>query len=547
MEHSAAIKLVDETFARSFDRGCFSDFIRNLLKKFEEKQLPGGRIRTANYIYEPYRDLVESLDRLGKYTDSSGRTLEILIVKLKSGQPIDRARTKQRNYVAYYLEHGRDDGTSRDAALVAFVEAGGKAWRFSLVRMEYELKQNDKGKVKSEKLLSPSRRYSFLVGAGENTHTARARFRPLLENDSKQPSLEDLSAAFSVEAITDEFFEQYREIYLKVRDELESLVKKDKVVKEEFADKGITLEDFAKKLLGQIVFLYFLQRKGWLGVAEGEQWGTGPRDFLRQLFDKKYCTYTNFFNDVLEYLFYDMLAVDKGEKAWHEKFNCRIPFLNGGLFEPLFDYDWRKTNILIPNELFSNRRSATDFEAGTGILDVFDRFNFTVREDEPLEKEVAVDPELLGKVFENLLEVKDRKSKGSYYTPREIVHYMCQESLLSYLETGLHNKVSRAELVELIRFGDIKAVNDANYLAKEGRSAKYVLQLPESVVVNAKKIDELLSSVKVCDPAVGSGAFALGMLNEIVRARFSLNPSLYGGLYGIVDRSLYDLKWHAIE
>lgn len=547
MDSSAAANLITSTFAHRFDRECFADFTRNLLKTFEERQLPGGRARAGNYIYEPYRELVASLDRIGKYTDSDGRTLEVLIVKLKPGQPIDRARTKQRNFIAYYLEHGRDDGSMRDAALVAFVEDGGRSWRFSLVRMEYELKQTDSGKVKSEKTLSPARRFSYLVGEGENTHTARTRFLPILEDDSTQPTLEDLSKSFSVEAITDEFYEQYRKMYLKLHDSLEGMVRKDGVIRQEFEERGIEIEDFAKKLLGQIVFLYFLQRKGWLGVGEGESWGTGPRNFLRRLFDKEYCSYDNFFNDTLEYLFYDMLAVDKGSRAWHEKFNCRIPFLNGGLFEPLFDYDWRKTSILIPNELFSNRRSDADFDSGTGILDVFDRFNFTVKEDEPLEKEVAVDPELLGKVFENLLDVKDRKSKGSYYTPREIVHYMCQESLLSYLESYLKDKVTRTELVELIRFGDVKAVNDANVFAKEGRSRRYRLQLPETVVEHAKEIDLLLSTIKVCDPAVGSGAFALGMLNEIVRARHSLNPSLFGQLDGIPGRSFYDLKWHAVE
>lgn len=96
------------------------------------------------------------------------------------------------------------------------------------------------------------------------------------------------------------------------------------------------------------------------------------------------------------------------------------------------------TDILPPNELFSNEEKTKEGDICTGIFDVFDRYNFTVREDEPLEKEVAIDPEMLGKVFENLLEVKDRKSKGTYYTPREIVHYMCQESLINYLDVTIN-------------------------------------------------------------------------------------------------------------
>ena len=91
--------------------------------------------------------------------------------------------------------------------------------------------------------------------------------------------------------------------------------------------------------------------------------------------------------------------------------------MNGGLFDPINDYDWIHIDILMPNDLFSNRDKTKEGDIGNGILDMFDRYNFTVKEDEPLEKEVAVDPEMLGKVFENLLEVKDRKSKGTYYTP----------------------------------------------------------------------------------------------------------------------------------
>lgn len=550
MQRTEANKLVSSTFGGAFDRSRYESFIRELLKSFEPKQFTGNRARTGNYIYEPYRDLVESFERIGKFEDADNKTIDILIVRLKPGQKIDRARTKQRNFIAYYLEYGRDDGTTRDAALVAFVEADSKTWRFSLVRMEYEIVRAESGKIKTEKNLSPARRFSFLVGEGENTHTAQARFVPIIEDDSSKPTLETINQAFSVESITEEFFESYRELFHKLCESLESVCKKDSIVRDEFKEKGIEISDFAKKLLGQIVFLYFLQRKGWLGVEERKKWGTGSRNFLRRLFEKEIVDYKNFFNDALEYLFYDMLAVDKGEAAWHEKFNCRIPFLNGGLFEPLFDYDWRKTHILIPNEVFSNRRVETDFDSGSGILDIFDRYNFTVREDEPLEKEVAIDPELLGKVFENLLEVRDRKTKGSYYTPREIVHYMCQESLISYLERQLHGKVSRIDITELIKFGDINVINDSLALSpqkRELKNSKFQTKLPDPIISNADEIDKLLARIKVCDPAVGSGAFPLGMLNEIVRARYNLTPCLYEGELDVDGRSFYDLKWYAIE
>jgi len=152
----------------------------------------------------------------------------------------------------------------------------------------------------------------------------------------------------------------------------------------------------------------------------------------------EYSKYDNYFNDILEPLFYDTLAIDRGHEAWCKSFNCRIPFLNGGLFEPLGGYDWRKTDIIIPNRLFTNDDQIEEGVTGSGVLDVFDRYNFTVNEAEPLEKEVAIDPEMLGKVFENLIEENRRKGLGAYYTPREIVHYMCRESLINYLDSALN-------------------------------------------------------------------------------------------------------------
>ncbi len=218
--------------------------------------------------------------------------------------------------------------------------------------------------------------------------------------------------------------------------------------------------------MGQIVFLYFLQKKGWFGVERDKEWGSGSKHFLRELFEKKHGNYKNFFNDILEPLFYEALRLER-PGDYYSRFNCRIPFLNGGLFDPLGDYDWWNTDILLPNDLFSNNRKTKEGDIGDGILDIFDRYNFTVKEDEPLEKEVAVDPEMLGKVFENLLEVKDRKSKGTYYTPREIVHYMCQESLVNYLATELEGKTSKEDIETLIKYGEAVVEHDSR-VASEG-------------------------------------------------------------------------------
>lgn len=349
----------------------------------------------------------------------------------------------------------------------------------------------------------------------------------------------DIEEAFSVEAVTKEFFTKYAELFGDIYKALDKLIEKDKVVRDQFKAKNVNTIDFAKKLMGQIVFLYFLQKKGWLGVAKNEEWGTGPRNFLRTLANGNCGKYDNFFNDILEPLFYDTLATDRGHEAWCNRFKCRIPFLNGGLFEPLGDYDWRKTDISLPNDLFTNTSFVEEGITGTGVLDVFDRYNFTVNEAEPLEKEVAIDPEMLGKVVENLIEENRRKGLGAYYTPREIVHYMCQESLINYLDTELNKEkelVPRADIDTFVHLGE----QISHYEAVE---AKYAIKMPKSIQQHARLLDEKLAEIIVCDPAVGSGAFPVGMMTEIVRGRCALTPYFND----FQERTLYHFKRHAIQ
>ncbi|HOM27721.1 MAG TPA: class I SAM-dependent DNA methyltransferase, partial [bacterium] len=400
--------------------------------------------------------------------------------------------------------------------------------------------------------------------------TAQSRFLPILEKDELYPSLEDLEKAFDVEVITKEFFEKYRDLFIRTKLELDEIVKNDKGVQREFQDKNINTVDFAKKLLGQIVFLYFLQKKGWFGVERGKLWGTGPKDFMRRLFNKEFGDYKNFYNDIFEPLFYEALRTDRStDDHYYSRFNCKIPFLNGGLFDPPNNFDWVNVDILLSKELFSNTNKTKEGDTGDGILDIFDRYNFTVNEEEPLEKEVALDPELLGKIYEKLNairqdnfdeylkvlhsgkkgeETKFNKEYGVYYTPREIVHYMCQESLMSYIETELEGEVEREEIEEFVKHSDLILENERTALEKkekiekgEQKNTRYEHKMPENIIKNAEKIDKLLADIKVCDPAVGSGAFPIGMMYEIVKLRQLL--SIY------IDKqiNIYELKRHCIE
>ena len=535
MDEIAAQKLVQKTLEAPFDKDRFVYLVKNILNRVEDAPFT----YQGKYIFADFADSIKLCERVGKYRDpnDSDKHIDILIVHLQRGISLERARTMQRNYVAKYLNGSRGD-VLRDAALVAFVAPNSDDWRFSFVKMEYRF--DETGKVREE--LTPARRCSFLVGTNEHSHTAQSCLLPVLSGDEADPTLKDLEDIFSVERVTKEFFEKYRDLFLDLEEALGTIVERDAEVKADFEAKGVNTVDFAKKLLGQIVFLYFLQKKGWFGVARGGEWGAGSKHFLRELFEKKHGDYDNFFNDILEPLFYEALRLERPDD-YYSRFNCRIPFLNGGLFDPLGDYDWVNTDILLPNELFSNAHKTKEGDSGNGVLDIFDRYNFTVKEDEPLEKEVAVDPEMLGKVFENLLEIKDRKSQGTYYTPREIVHYMCRESLTHYLAAELDGRVKKDEIETLLKYGEAVVENDSRVIGEGRETQRYAFRLPQDVREHAALIDEKLDTLRVCDPAVGSGAFVVGMMNEVVRTRNALATYLGDAK----ERTPYHFKRHAIQ
>jgi len=570
MTKDQAKQLVRETFTKRFHRDQFRRFIKELVNRYDESKAASWN---KQYIPDAFKEHVERYERLGTFTAAGdAEKVDILIVHLTDDSKLERTRTALRNFVAHHLK-SRDE---KDSGLVAFVSPSEVTWRFSLVKMEY-VTEEKAGRISVATHLTPARRCSYLVGEGESCHTAQSRFLSLLQNTNAKPTLDEIADCFSVETVTKEFFDQYYKLFEGLKQALDVVVRRDKSVREEFHAKHIKTDDFAKKLLGQVVFLYFIQKKGWLGVAKGQEWGSGPRDFLRRLARGEYGNYESFFNDVLEPLFYDTLATDRSsEGAWCRRFKCRLPFLNGGLFEPLADYSWQTTELSLPTNLFFNSETQGD-DVGTGILDIFDRYNFTVNEAEPLEEEVAIDPEMLGKVFENLLESESRKSLGTFYTPRAIVQYMCQEALINYLwravnissvrlvqpkpvQRGLfgpgkpvqavleseqvEEKVSRGDIAALIHLGDQAAHYEA--ALKSGTTSyekKPRPRLPKSIDAHAKALDEGLVNITVCDPAIGSGAFPVGMMTEIVRARLALTPYFEDA----AGRSAYDFKRHAIH
>src|SRR5438270_6884232 len=465
MDRAQAIRLVWDTFTQRFDDDRYTHFIRNLLNHLDESKKQRWTLKKA-----AFEDFVNHFARLGTYTDPRGERLDVLVIHLRKNTTLARGRVTLRNFVADYLATGHGQGKA--AVIAAFVSPSEEDWRFSFVKLDYTLEKTDLGIVTERAQLTPARRYSYLVGKNENCHTAQKQFLELLQTDTADPTVVQLEAAFSVEKVTKEFYDHYKVLFEKTRDALATFLKSASNIEQHFTERGIENDDFAKKLLGQIVFLYFLQKKGWFGVERGKTWGSGRKDFIRHLFTNRdeYAHVpggrhrpSNFFNDILEPLFYEALAAPRtDDDHYYSRFDCRIPFLNGGLFEPLYGYDWVETEILLPDTLFANGEETDEGDTGTGILDVFDRYNFTVNEAEPLEKEVAVDPEMLGKVFENLLTENLRHASGTYYTPRIIVHYMCQQALLDYL-TRRASSVPHEKIAVFLRlaerFADFEATD----------------------------------------------------------------------------------------
>ncbi len=538
MDKQQAQTTIRDVLQNRFDRETFVLFVSNLLNHIERRDVH----YSGNLVPEAYRDHINQYWRVGKYISPDDEEVDILIVEVKSLAKLDRARTTLRNFAINRLKQ-----FEKDFSLIAFYskEDQGADWRFSFVKIEHEAYQDDKGKVKTRTDFTPARRYSFLVGEHENSYTAQKQLLPLLQADTTDPTLKSIEDAFSIEKVTDEFFQQYFELYLKLS---EHVAKEPVLQGKSDEETRQNVSRFAKKLLGQIVFLYFLQKKGWLSFCKEHALDTDNRRFMSVWFNKIKKANQNYYGDFLQYLFYEALANDrKGteDPAWYERFDCKIPFLNGGLFEA--DYDWTVHAIRISNELFHNAEKNKAGDIGTGILDVFDRYNFTIKEDEPLEKEVAVDPEMLGKVFENMLDVTERKSKGAFYTPREIVHYMCQESLIHYLDNSI-NQIPKADLEAFIRKGHLFLENDAAAMQADQKITSgeqlttiHISRIPASIREHAGILDEKLKNIRICDPAIGSGAFPVGLLHEIVNARLILQ-TLTGQ-----NISAYELKRHCIQ
>jgi hypothetical protein len=458
----------------------------------------------------------KSIERFASIALSDDKNIAVLDIKTTADIQIARNRVALRDIAFKLIDQDKYHG------LLVFYHSDDDTqldFRLSFISSKTTIDEDGNFIQQS----TNAKRYSFILGANESCTTATLR---LLELKSKLPSfkafetqkgisLKDLTDTFSVEALNNEFFKKYKDIHYKrfweyIANKPEYAALLLNTEETELTKQQKPIRDFVKKMLGRIVFLHFLQKKGWMGCpADNEVWKGGDKNFMLNLFSH-FPTQQTFYSNGLTILFFKILNTDRRKindvmpKELHytnpnTKANAyRAPFLNGGLF----DDELPQTNTFdFPVDYFKD------------LFDFFSQYNFTIDENSPEEQEVGIDPEMLGHIFENLLE--ENKDKGAFYTPKEIVHYMCQESLIQYLRTHLpecaEDESQATKAIEtFIRKDDIGNRNDKKNF----------------IVANAKRIEDILDKVKICDPAIGSGAFPMGMLQEIFKAKTTLDLTL---------------------
>lgn len=432
---------------------------------------------------------------LGSMTTQDNYELGFFYYEMEDGSVL-RRKVGLRNLIRPYLGYGFD------AALAVFND--GTNWRLSLI---CDLKED----------ATSTKRFTYVFGDEKAFYkTPILRFESLR---TKANEFLEIKKAFSVEALSDDFFDEYRKQYaefVKFLTGKEYVKKGNKWVEQEtgepdaqyftsFKKDDKLVRDYIKKMMGRIVFLYFLQSKGWLARN---------LHYMHDLFyDASDEVKGDFLDKVLEPMFFGLLNTKLEDRSSAPLVNGvgvkyipnadEIPYLNGGLFQ---QEKIDEVESVFPAGMFQS------------LFDFFDSYNFTIDENDPNDAEVGVDPEMLGKIFENLLE--DNKDKGAFYTPKEIVRYMCQESLTAYLQTGIDDAEVKEHIANFVKTNDVEELG--------GASSEL-----------AMSIDRKLIDVKICDPAIGSGAFPMGLLRELYACRKSIEI--------FEEDNAADIKRHIIQ
>ncbi len=391
---------------------------------------------------------------IGQMDDADHRLLGFFYTRVAEGSDVRRKRVGLRKLISPYLKY------DVDGAIAVFDD--GQHWRLSYI---CDLKEGS----------TSAKRFSYIMGDEQGQYKTPIERLGKIAVLNGRLRLSDLKDSFSVDALSDEFFKAYHDHYDII---VAALARKGKT--------GAVYHDYVKKMMGRIVFLHFLQKKGWLN---------GNPTFLRDLFFFSPHK-DDFLDQVLEPLFFGIFNTEKGQREklfasehWDKNLLKEwesMPYLNGGLFER---DEIDKMAIKLPASLFDD------------LFSFLASYNFTVDENDPDDAEIGVDPEMLGKIFESLLE--DNKAKGAFYTPKEIVRYMCKESLIAHLASKLPD----------VADGVVRAFVESHEMQPELEPCR-------------DDLESALRDVKICDPAIGSGAFPMGLLNELWRCREALGTGL---------------------
>ncbi len=454
---------------------------------------------------------VKSFEKLGLITTADNKELPIFEIHIKPNTKLERNRVQLRNLVAKQIQ-------TEDGAIAVYINDKNKQWRFSFIAIEYKLGEDG---IKKEQ--TASKRFTYLFGEGEGakTRTAIQRFKTL----NRQSTLADLKTAFAVEGLNKEFYDKLYKWY--------SSAQKQVFFPNDEKDEN-HIQTNLIRFLTRILFVWFLKEKKLINQDLFDL------EKLKNLID--YEKDSSFYKAILQNLFFATLSTKikdrkfrsefKGHKGYNPDFGNqyvfryqelfqkqdsiqdlfnKTPFLNGGLFECLDD---KKNKIYIDGfsstkkrqPIFPNKLLFNDDEQDLGLIYLFNQYQFTVEESTPTDIEVALDPELLGKIFENLLATYNpetgeqaRKATGSFYTPREIVSYMVDESLKQHFKT--HTDLEEAKI---------------NALFIEGENTFNEQQIKS--VINA------IDTLKILDPAVGSGAYPMGILQRLVFILDKIDP-----------------------
>ena len=413
---------------------------------------------------------------LGQMEDAEGRLLGFFYTRVVEGSDVRRKRVGLRKLIQPYLRY------EVDAAIAVFDD--GQHWRLSYI-------------CDHKEGTTSAKRFSYVLGDKQGQYKTPLERLDRVAAKAGHFKMDDLRDAFSVDALSKEFFDEYHRHYDRILRTTVELISKDPTL---YSGLSKLFADYIKKMMGRIVFLHFLQKKGWLN---------GDPEFLKNLFfmqppDRR----ADFLEQVLEPLFFGIFNTEPQnreklfrDEGWDVQLLEQwkgLPYLNGGLFER-DSMDTAK--LKLPASLFER------------LFEFMASYNFTVDENDPDDADIGVDPEMLGKIFESLLE--DNKAKGAFYTPKEIVRYMCKESLIAYLNSKVNSDEVNSESKE-------NQITNHDSLVTAVRQFVEQHELPEELEPYREVLDTALRNVKICDPAIGSGAFPMGLLNELWRCREAL-------------------------